>query len=155
MTSAVSAPPVRRRRQVRARLVDDVAAAAVAGMIVLSVLLLIVPLVMTLSMSFDARDYLGAFPPTEFSLRWYDTLFSDPYLLKGLKTSPQLATLTAVVSTALGLAAAVALDRLPGRHTGLAISLFLSPLIVPGVVIGFALLLFYSRASLDDTFLRL
>jgi len=155
MTSTILAPAARRRRQVRARLVDDAAAVAVAGMIVLSVLLLIVPLAMTLSMSFDARDYLGAFPPTDFSLRWYEKFFSDPYLLKGLKTSLQLATLTALVSTALGLAAAVALDRLPGRHAELAISLFLSPLIVPGVVIGFALLLFYARAGVSDTFLRL
>ena len=124
-------------------------------MIVASVLLLLLPLVLTLSMSFDARDYLGSFPPTELSLRWYEKFFSDPYLLKGLKTSLQLASLTALIATALGLAAAVALDRFPGRFAELAISLFLSPLIVPGVVIGFALLLFYARSGLQDTFLRL
>jgi len=143
------------KRQQRQRVVDDVAGVTVAGMIAATVLLLLLPLAMTLSMSFDARDYLGPFPPSELSLRWYEKFFSDPYLVKGLKTSLQLATLTALIATALGVSAAVALDRLPGRLAELAISLFLSPLIVPGVVIGFALLLFYSRASLDDTFLRL
>jgi len=143
------------KRQQRQRVVDDVAGVTVAGMIAATVLLLLLPLAMTLSMSFDARDYLGPFPPSELSLRWYEKFFSDPYLVKGLKTSLQLATLTALIATALGVSAAVALDRLPGRIAELAISLFLSPLIVPGVVIGFALLLFYSRASLDDTFLRL
>ena len=143
------------KRQQRQRIVDDVAGVTVAGLIVATVALLLLPLAMTLSMSFDARDYLGPFPPSEFSLRWYEKFFSDPYLVKGLKTSLQLATLTALIATALGVSAAVALDRLPGRLAELAISLFLSPLIVPGVVIGFALLLFYSRASLDDTFLRL
>ena len=143
------------KRQQRQRIVDDVAGVTVAGIIVATVALLLLPLAMTLSMSFDARDYLGPFPPSEFSLRWYEKFFSDPYLVKGLKTSLQLATLTALIATALGVSAAVALDRLPGRLAELAISLFLSPLIVPGVVIGFALLLFYSRASLDDTFLRL
>lgn len=34
---------------------------------------------------------LGAFPPPALSLRWYATFFSDPYLLKGLKTSVELA----------------------------------------------------------------
>jgi putative spermidine/putrescine transport system permease protein len=34
-------------------------------------------------------------------------------------------------------------------------ALFLAPLIVPGVVIGFALLLFYARAGIDNGFLRL
>jgi len=143
------------KRHQRQRVVDDVAGVTVAGMIVATVLLLLLPLAMTLSMSFDARDYLGPFPPSELSVRWYEKFFSDPYLVKGLKTSLQLATLTALIATALGVSAAVALDRLPGRLAELAISLFLSPLIVPGVVIGFALLLFYSRASLDDTFLRL
>ncbi|HZI83709.1 MAG TPA: ABC transporter permease, partial [Casimicrobiaceae bacterium] len=89
------------------------------------------------------------------SLRWYERFFSDPYLLKGLRTSVQLASATALISTALGVSAAVALDRLPKRSAELAMSLFLSPLIVPGVVIGFALLLFYARAGVDDPFLRL
>jgi len=143
------------KRHQRQRVIDDVAGVTVTGMIVATVLLLLLPLAMTLSMSFDARDYLGPFPPSELSWRWYEKFFADPYLVKGLKTSLQLATLTALIATALGVSAAVALDRLPGRLAELAISLFLSPLIVPGVVIGFALLLFYSRASLDDTFLRL
>ena len=39
--------------------------------------------------------------------------------------------LTALVSTALGVSAAVALNRMPSRHAQLMISLFLSPLIVP------------------------
>ncbi len=131
------------------------ARAIVAGMIVASVLLLLLPLAITLSMSFDARDYLGAFPPPALSLRWYEKFFSDPYLLKGLKTSAQLASLTAVAATALGLSAAVALDRMPVRYARLLIAFFLSPLIVPGVVIGFALLIFYARIGVDSTFLRL
>ena len=77
------------------------------------------------------------------------------YLINGLKTSLQLATLTALAATALGLSAAVALDRLPARQGQLLMSLFLSPLIVPGVVVGFALLIFYARTGVDDTFLRL
>ncbi len=144
-----------RWRHRRQRIADDCARLVVAAMIVASVLLLLIPLAMTVSMSFDARDYLGAFPPSELSLRWYEQFFSDPYLLKGLKTSVQLASATALIATALGVSAAVALDRLPSRFAELAISLFLSPLIVPGVVIGFALLLFYARADVQDPFLRL
>lgn len=145
---------VRRRRR-RQRLADDVARALVAGAIIFSVVLLLLPLVLTVSMSFDARDYLGEFPPTEFSMRWYAKFFADPYLLKGLKTSLQLAALTAVAATALGLSAAVALDRLPRRYAQLLMAIFLSPLVVPGVVIGFALLIFYARAGVENTFLRL
>jgi putative spermidine/putrescine transport system permease protein len=144
-----------RRRRKTQRVADDVARVTVNGMIVASVLLLVVPLALTLSMSFDARDYLGSFPPLRLSLRWYATFFSDPYLLKGLKTSVELAALTALAASAFGLSAAVALERLPRRYAQLLMSLFLSPLIVPGVVVGFALLIFYARAGVENTFLRL
>jgi putative spermidine/putrescine transport system permease protein len=155
MSDALSASAWQRQRWRRQRIADDAARFTVAALIVGSVVLLLLPLAMTLSMSFDARDYLGAFPPPRLSLRWYEQFFSDPYLLKGLKISLQLASLTALISTALGLSAAVALERLPGRLAEPAVSLFLSPLIVPGVVIGFALLLFYARSGVHDTFLRL
>jgi len=137
------------------RVCDDILAATVGAMIIATVLLLLLPLVMTVSMSFDARDYLGAFPPPKLSLRWYAKFFSDPYLIRGLATSLELAALTAFASTALGLAAAVALDRLPQRPAQALLSLFLSPLIVPGVVVGFALLIFYAFAGIEITFLRL
>jgi putative spermidine/putrescine transport system permease protein len=72
-----------------------------------------------------------------------------------LKTSLELAALTAVAATALGLSAAVALERLPRRYSQPLMAVFLSPLIVPGVVIGFALLIFYARVGVENTFLRL
>jgi putative spermidine/putrescine transport system permease protein len=64
------------------RVADDVARVTVAGMIVVSVLLLLLPLALTLSMSFDARDYLGAFPPPELSLRWYASSSLTPICSK-------------------------------------------------------------------------
>ena len=85
------------------RVADDVARVTVVGMIVVSVPLLLLPLAMTLSMSFDARDYLGAFPAPELSLRWDAKFFSAPYLLKGLSTSLELAALTALAASVLGL----------------------------------------------------
>jgi putative spermidine/putrescine transport system permease protein len=144
-----------RKRQRRQRVADDVARSVVVCVIAFSMLLLLLPLALTVSMSFDARDYLGVFPPPALSTRWYAKFFSDPYLLNGLKTSLQLAALTAVAATALGLSAAVALERLPRRFSQPLMAVFLSPLIVPGVVIGFALLIFYARIGVENTFLRL
>jgi len=147
---------VRQGRQLKmARTVDTIALGAVSAVVLLSVLFLIVPLVIVLSMSVDARDYLGQFPPTALSLRWYRTFFADPYLIKGLRISLLLALSSSVMSTAIGVAGAVAIDRMPRRRREAVTSVFLSPLIVPGVVIGFALLLFYSRVDLGNGFLRL
>ena len=153
-TSRSPAETLRRRLRLQ-RVADDFGRIAAGSAIVVSVALLSLPLLLTVSMSFDARDYLGPFPPSKLSTHWYAKFFSDPYLLKGLKTSLQLAALTALASTTLGLSAAVALDRLPRRFAQPLMAMFLSPLIVPGVVVGFALLIFFARAGIDNTFLRL
>lgn len=155
MTGAL---PGARRPDVRrpvVRLTDDFAAIAVGLVIAVGVVFLIVPVVIAVAMSFDTRDYLGQFPPPGVSLKWYVRFFSEPYYVRGLATSLVLATLCAVISTAIGLAAAVGIDRMPRAWRNWLTSLFLAPLIVPGVVVGFALLLFYSRVGVDNAFLRL
>ena len=100
-------------------------------------------------MSFDAREYLGKFPPPDYSLHWYARFFSDACYLHGLKTSVIIAVVATVVSTTTGVSAAIVLDRyeFPGK-AGLE-ALFLSPLVVPAAVIGFALLLFFKGQILS------
>jgi putative spermidine/putrescine transport system permease protein len=150
------ADPVARRSHLWAnRVADTVARRAVEIMLIGAVALLVFPLLITISMSFDARDYLGSFPPPALSLRWYARFLSDSYLLNGLKTSLLLASAAAVIATVLGLSAAAAIDRLSRRSRDIVTSLFLAPLIVPGVVIGFALLLLYGRMGMGNGFLRL
>ena len=116
--------------------------------IVVVLVFLIFPIGVAVLMSFDARSYLGPFPPTEFSLRWYADFFSDDYYLHGLKSSLIIAVIATVISTVSGVSVAIALDRYSGPGKQVLESLFLSPLVVPAVVIGFALLLFFSYASL-------
>lgn len=137
------------------RITDRAASAVVLAVIAAALALLIFPLVIAISMSFDARSYLGQFPPPALSLQWYGRFLSDSYLLGGFKTSLLLAAFSATLATALGLAAAIGIKRLPNGVQDALTAVFLAPLIVPGVVIGFALLLFYSRAGVDNGFLRL
>lgn len=137
------------------RFIDSVATwLSVVNLLVL-LAFLIFPIAVTVMMSFDARDYMGQFPPPEYSLRWYQHFFSDKYYLTGLSTSLLLAVIAAVVSTASGVSAAVALDRYTGPGKQVLESLFLSPLVVPAVVIGFALLLFFATIGIFDGFTRL
>jgi putative spermidine/putrescine transport system permease protein len=149
-------PAVRLRTRGRLnRLLDRATGGAMQVLIAAALAFLVFPLVIAVSMSFDARDYLGQFPPPALSLRWYQAFFADSYLLDGLRTSLLLALVSATASTALGLAAALAIKRMSLRARDLLAALFLAPLIVPGVVIGFALLLFYARLGIDGGFLRL
>ena len=119
------------------------------------VLFLLLPIVVAVLLSFDDREYLGAFPPTDFSLRWYRSFFDNPAYLTGLVTSLKLALLSTAISVVAGTAAAVALaaTRWPGRHA--LETLFLSPKMVPTVVIGFSILGMASAVHIFDAFTRL
>ncbi len=137
------------------RLLDRVAGAALVPVLLLVLLFLVAPLVMTAVLSFDARGYLGPLPPPELSLRWYERFLSDDYFLTGLKTSLIVATLVTAVSTAVGVATAVLFQRWEFRGKEGVLSFLLSPLIVPPVVIGFALLLLLSALDIGGGLVRL
>jgi putative spermidine/putrescine transport system permease protein len=138
-----------------ARSGDRIAGLLAYGLIGLGLAFLAIPLVITFLMAFDARTYLGPLPPPALSLHWFERLVSQADILVSLRTSLVLAVLTTVLSVTIGTAAAIGLAR--GAFPGKAAlsSLFLSPLVVPPVVIGFGLLLFLSKASITDGMTRL
>ena len=137
------------------RMIDTIGAPLVYAMIGLAFLFLTVPIVVAVLMSFDARSYLGPIPPEEFSLQWYESFFSDTFYLNGLKTSIILAIIATTVSTVAGVSAAIVLDRydFPGKNA--LETFFLSPLVVPAVVLGFALLLFFALFGIFEGYPRL
>ncbi|MBY5401346.1 MULTISPECIES: ABC transporter permease [Rhizobium] len=138
-----------------ARTGDRIAGSLAYGVIGLGLAFLAIPLVITCVMAFDARTYLGPMPPPALSFHWFERLVSQADILASLRTSFILAVLTTVLSVTIGTAAAVGLAR--GNFPGKAAltSAFLSPLIVPPVVIGFGLLLFLSKAGITNGMARL
>ena len=121
----------------------------------LGLVFLIVPLLVAGLLAFDARDYLGPLPPPGLSLHWFEKLFSQDYVVDGLTTSLEIAVLATLINVVIGTAAAVGLDRGEFRGKGVIMGAFLSPLIVPAVVTGFALLLFLSKIGVVSGFPRL
>ncbi|MBY5332593.1 ABC transporter permease [Rhizobium leguminosarum] len=138
-----------------ARTGDRIAGSLAYGVIGLGLAFLAIPLVITCVMAFDARTYLGPMPPPALSLHWFERLMSQADILASLRISLILAVFTTVLSVTIGTAAAVGLAR--GNFPGKAAltSAFLSPLIVPPVVIGFGLLLFLSKAGITNGMARL
>ncbi|NKN13627.1 ABC transporter permease [Rhizobium laguerreae] len=143
------------RQSLAARTGDRIAGSLAYGVIGLGLAFLAIPLVITCVMAFDARTYLGPMPPPALSLHWFERLVSQADILASLRTSLILAVLTTVLSVTIGTAAAVGLAR--GNFPGKAAltSAFLSPLIVPPVVIGFGMLLFLSKAGITNGMARL
>lgn len=137
------------------RLLDNVLLLTGLLMIGVVICFLVTPIIVTTIMAFDARAYLGPLPPPALSFRWFAQFFSDDYFLRGLATSVQLAVISVAISLSVGVATAVAVERANFAGKDALISLFLSPLLVPPVVIGFALLLFLSHLGLVNGFVRL
>jgi putative spermidine/putrescine transport system permease protein len=134
----------------------DLAAGAVyLAVLALAAAFALLPILVSIVLSFDGRTFIGPFPPQSLSLRWYEEFLNDSYYHEGLKTSLLVSGVATLVSTVAGVAAAVALDRFdfPGRQVLQA--LLVSPLVIPTVVIGFAMLMFASRIGIIDGLPRL
>jgi len=100
------------------------------------------PLLVMAVFSFNDSDFTGL-PFQGFTWRWYSMLLADDRLLESVWNSVYVALGVVGLSTLFGLPAAIALDRFefPGkRWFG---RLVLLPIVLPGVITGVALLLFY------------
>lgn len=106
------------------------------------------PILITAAVSFNATNR-SFFPPRGFSLRWWQGAFS-PEWVAPLVFSLQIAGLTALVATAVGVPLAFALNRhrFPGRELVRLITV--GPLILPTLVTGIALLQFLSQMGLHE-----
>ncbi len=100
---------------------------------------LLTPLVVTVAASFGSSAVFSL-PPPGWSLRWYEKLATTRGLTESLGTSLQIAALSTAISLVLGTLCAISLVR--GNFRGReAIATFLvSPLMLPGLVIGIAML---------------
>jgi putative spermidine/putrescine transport system permease protein len=106
---------------------------AVAGYVVM-----IVPILFVVATAFTSERTLR-FPPQGFSLRWFEAALGYDPFVQALVSSLQLALIATVLALLVGIPATLAIHRgrLPGK--GLVEALFLSPLIVPELVVGLAL----------------
>ena len=122
--------------------------------ITLIYLFLFLPIVAVIITSFNASGRTS-FPPTGLTTRWYQDLFADEALLTALRTSTIMATLVAIIACAIGLLAAYGLSRFSFRGKRPTQALFYLPILVPGVVTGISLVIWFNRIGLQTGFLTI
>lgn len=112
--------------------------------------LMLAPAAVVIVIAFSADSFI-IFPPSGFSLQWFERLMSHAALKAALVLSLQIAAVVTVVSLLLGVPAALALAK--GRFRGQAAlhNLFLAPLLLPTLVMGLALLLAFQPLRLTAT----
>jgi putative spermidine/putrescine transport system permease protein len=120
------------------------------GVTTLVCLFLILPIVFIAALSFGSSQWL-IFPPPSWTTRWYAELFADPRWLSSAWTSLKIALIVTVLSVVTGFLAALGLNRghFFGKETLRA--LFLTPMILPVVVLAVALYAFFLKIGLAGT----
>lgn len=111
---------------------------------------MLVPIVVVVLAGLTAGDFL-TFPPKGLSFRWVIAFLKSDSYLSAFFFSFKLALMTMIVSTILGTAAALFLSRSRFFGRNAMRAFFLSPVVLPGVVIGFALFAFYISTDIGLT----
>jgi putative spermidine/putrescine transport system permease protein len=127
---------------------------AVTIVAALVLLLLCAPVVVLFGVALnDGPQQL--FPPRGLSLRWFMNVFARDGFINAIVFSVELALLATAASLVLGILAGLAIVRYRFFGRDLLMTIFMSPLIVPQVVVGMAFLMAFSAARIHSSFLAL
>jgi len=99
------------------------------------------PIVAVVILAFNPQQF-GSFPMEGFSFKWFVKLSHNSTILDAFKNSVVLGSLTAVLSTSIGVPAALAFIRYEFKGKEFLNTLLIAPIMIPEVVLGVALLLF-------------
>lgn len=110
----------------------------------LMIVFLYLPILFMIAFSFDESRTPGL-PITGFTLKWYEEMLGNRVLLRALGNSLIVATIVAVLATTIGTMAAFVLVRAAIRHPNALRIVYTMPIMVPGVLIGVALLIYFAR----------
>jgi putative spermidine/putrescine transport system permease protein len=136
----------------RAYLADRFPGHVAAGARTLFLVFLLLPFVIAIPVSFSPHV---VFPPSGFTVRWYDAFFSSDMFNKAWKVSVVLAVASSALSTAAGACFALAISRFHIRGKVFLTNLALSPLVIPGVAIGIGLVFLFASIGLLEGWTRL
>lgn len=112
---------------------------------------MLAPLLVVCAVAFTPHDTLSL-PTSNWSLRWFKAVFAHPDFVQSFWNSLRLALASATLATLLAVPAAMALTRHEFRGRDLLNALFLSPLVIPHLVLGVALLRLFALIGGSGSF---
>ena len=109
-------------------------------------LFLFAPIAILLVFSFNSGNSLSVF--SGFSLYWYKELFQDSNTLEALRNTLVLALCAAILSTVLGTAASVGMNKLRSKYMRAAMNTVTNlPMVNPEIITGVSLMLLFVMAQ--------
>ncbi|MBW5434068.1 ABC transporter permease [Bradyrhizobium canariense] len=105
-------------------------------------LFLLAPVILVFPISFSADAYV-AWPPSGWSTRWYGELLKNEELTEAFSNSLVLAIYVTILTLLIATPAALVLARNTFAGRSALVSLFTSPLLLPSIVLGLAILVIF------------
>nr|MBI3613532.1 ABC transporter permease [Nitrospirota bacterium] len=104
------------------------------------------PIIVLMVFSFNASRLSAGWQG--LTLQWYRSLLEDEALRLSVQNSLVVAVVSTVVATGLGVCAAVGLERRPFRGREVVEGAMLLPLVIPEIMMGVSLMLFFLLVKL-------
>lgn len=118
---------------------------------VVGYVLMLMPLVVIVINSFNPSR-LGTFPPSSFTLEWYEELLADTRMLQALWNSLVVGIAAAFLAGLVGTLTAMGFVRNDFRMQNALVIVLLAPLLVPPIIVGVAATIFFSQIGLGRSF---
>lgn len=106
------------------------------------------PLIVMGLTAFNSSAFPRVTPWECFTVEWFNVLANDGRLLQGLRNSFFIGFGVVLFAVPLGLAGALMLTQVRARARPWYYTIVISPILVPGVVLGISTLLFWDRVGL-------
>jgi putative spermidine/putrescine transport system permease protein len=117
----------------------------------LFVAFMLAPILVVCVVAFTPEGYLS-FPTHSWSLRWFRAIARYPEFIAAFWRSLGLGALSSAVAVAISVPAALAIARYRFAGREAMSALFMSPLMIPHIVLGVAFLRFFTQVGLGGTF---
>ena len=104
---------------------------------------LFLPLIFMSIVAFNSSEIPQAIPWNGFTLHWFSVLFKDDQMWEGLINSLIVAVAVVLISVPTGLCSAMVLTRLKFRARDFLYGVMVSPILIPGIVLGISTFLFW------------
>jgi len=124
---------------------NDIRKWVMRGYIVLFFTYLFGPLIIMSASAFNTSSYPTITPWEGFTVHWFADLADNDKIITGLVNSLWVGAGVVALSVPIGLAGAIMLMQVPDRMRPLYYTIVVSPVLVPGVILGISTVIFWDR----------
>ncbi len=118
---------------------------------ILVLLFMLIPIIMIMVSAFNDSEFFR-FPPSGFTFKWIKKFFTNPEYSTAIKVSLRVSFTALCVALLVGIPAAYGIFKWKSKISIFLQTIFLSPLMLPGIVWAIGLIQYYAILGVLGTF---